>query len=172
MTRASSIALVKCACTFSAVSPVIRRQLTTARADREPAPQFTYNVNSVGKFPTGKDKVGRIDAISVETGKTLWSYEQRVSNYSPILATGGGLIFNGGVDRYLRAHDADTGQVLWQTRLASQAVGNTVTYSVNGRQYIAIPGGGGGINAIGVGLTKEADMISGSNAVYVFALPQ
>jgi alcohol dehydrogenase (cytochrome c) len=144
----------------------------SARADREPAPQFTYNVNSVGKFPTGKDKVGRIDAISVETGKTLWSYEQRVSNYSPILATGGGLIFNGGVDRYLRAHDADTGQVLWQTRLASQAVGNTVTYSVNGRQYIAIPGGGGGINAIGVGLTKEADMISGSNAVYVFALPQ
>jgi alcohol dehydrogenase (cytochrome c) len=143
-----------------------------ARADREAAPQFTYNVSSTGKFPAGKDKVGRIDAISVETGRTLWSYEQRVSNYSPILATGGGLIFNGGLDRYLRAHDADTGQVLWQTRLASQAVGNTVTYSINGRQYIAIPGGGGGINAMGVSMTKEADMVSGSNAVYVFALPQ
>jgi alcohol dehydrogenase (cytochrome c) len=144
----------------------------SARADREPAPQFVYNVNNVAKFAPGKDKVGRIDAISVETGRTLWSYEQRVSNYSPILATGGGLIFNGGMDRYLRAHDADTGQILWQTRLASQAVGNTVTYSINGRQYIAIPGGGGGINAAGVGLTREADMVTGSNAVYVFALPQ
>ena len=31
-----------------------------------------------------------------------------------------------------------SGTVLWQTRLAAQAVGGTVTYSVNGRQYIAI----------------------------------
>ena len=59
--------------------------------------------------PTGKDKVGRIDAISVETGRTVWSWETRVSNYSPILATGGGLLFNGSMDRYLRALDADKG---------------------------------------------------------------
>jgi alcohol dehydrogenase (cytochrome c) len=145
---------------------------STARADRDPAPQFTYNTTNVGKFASGKDKVGRIDAISVETGKTLWSWETRASNYSPVLATGGGLLFNGSMDRYLRAFDAESGQVLWQTRLASQASGNTVTYSVNGRQYIAIPAGGGGIAALQIGLTKEADMPSGGNAVYVFALPQ
>ena len=81
---------------------------STARTDRGPAPQFVYNTTNVGKFATGKDKVGRIDAISVETGKTLWSWETRVSNYSPILATGGGLLFNGSMDRYLRALDADT----------------------------------------------------------------
>ena len=143
----------------------------TARNDREAKPEFVYNTTNVGRFPQGKDKVGRIDAISVETGKTVWSYEQRVSNYSPILATGGGLLFNGGLDRYLRAHDADTGQVLWQTRLASQAVGNTVTYSVNGRQYIAIAAGGGS-NAGALRVTPEADGVSGGNAVYVFALPQ
>jgi alcohol dehydrogenase (cytochrome c) len=145
---------------------------STARADRDPAPQFVYNTTNVGKFASGKDKVGRIDAISVETGKTLWSWETRASNYSPVLATGGGLLFNGSMDRYLRAFDAESGQVLWQTRLASQASGNTVSYSVNGRQYIAIPAGGGGIAALQIGLTKEADMPSGGNAVYVFALPQ
>ena len=80
-----------------------------ARADRDPAPQFVYNVDSNAKFPAGKDKVGRIDAISVETGRTLWSWETRVSNYSPILATGSGLLFNGSMDRYLRALDADSG---------------------------------------------------------------
>ena len=74
------------------------------------APQFVYNTTNVGKFAAGKDKVGRIDAISVETGKTLWSWETRVSNYSPILATGGGLLFNGSMDRYLRALDADKGR--------------------------------------------------------------
>jgi alcohol dehydrogenase (cytochrome c) len=145
---------------------------TTARTDRDPAPQYTYNTLNISKFAPGKDKVGRIDAISVETGKTLWTWETRAPNYSPILATAGGLLFNGSLDRYLRALDADTGQVLWQTRLASQAAGYTVTYSVGGRQYIAIPGGGGGLNAVGVRLTPDADMASGGNAVYVFALPQ
>jgi alcohol dehydrogenase (cytochrome c) len=145
---------------------------STARTDRGPAPEFVYNTTNVGKFAAGKDKVGRIDAISVETGKTVWSWETRVTNYSPLLATGGGLLFNGSMDRYLRALDIDRGQVLWQTRLASQVVGGTVTYSINGRQYIAVTAGGGPIAATGVGMTPEADTTSGSNAVYVFALPQ
>jgi alcohol dehydrogenase (cytochrome c) len=75
------------------------------------------------------------------------------------------------MDRYLRALDADSGRILWQTRLASQVVGGTVTYSINGRQYIAIAAGGGPIAALGVGLTPEADTASGNNAMYVFALP-
>jgi len=140
--------------------------------NRNPAPQFSYNTNNVGKFPAGKNKVGRIDAISVETGKTLWSWETRVTNYSPILTTGSGLLFNGSLDRYLRALDADNGHVLWQTRLPSQVGGGTVTYSINGRQYIAVAGGGGALNALGLTLTPEADTHTGGNAIYVFALSQ
>ena len=68
--------------------------------------------------------------------------------------------------------DADNGRVLWETRLASEAVGGTVTFSINGRQYIAVAAGGGPIAAVAVGMTQEADIISGSNAMYVFALPQ
>src|SRR5207302_9458709 len=116
---------------------------STARTDRNAAPEFVYNTNNIGKFATGKDKVGRIDAISVETGKTLWSWETRVSNYSPVLATGDGLLFNGSMDRYLRALDAVNGQLSWQTRLSSQDVRGAVTDSINARQYIAVSGGGG-----------------------------
>jgi alcohol dehydrogenase (cytochrome c) len=145
---------------------------STARTDRTLAPSLVYNTTNVGKFAAGKDKVGRIDAISVETGKTLWSWETRVTNYSPVLATGGGLLFNGSMDRYLRALDADKGQVLWQTRLPSQVVGGAVTFSINRRQYIAITAGGGPIAAVGVSMTPEADTLGGGNAVYVFALPQ
>ncbi len=145
---------------------------STARTDRRIAPEFAYNTNNVARFAAGKDKVGRIDAISVETGRTVWTWETRVTNYSPILATGGGLLFNGSMDRYLRGLDADNGQVLWQTRLPSQVVGGAVSYSVNGRQYIAITAGGGPITALAVSMTPEADMTSGSNGVYVFALPQ
>jgi alcohol dehydrogenase (cytochrome c) len=145
---------------------------STARADRGPQPQFVYNTNNVAKFATGKDKVGRIEAISVETGRTVWSWETRVANYAPILATGGGLVFNGSMDRYLRALDADKGTVLWQTRLPAQVVGSPITFAVNGRQYIAITSGGGPLAATQVAVTPEADTMSGGNAVYVFALPQ
>ena len=145
---------------------------TAARADRGPQPQFVYNTTNVGMFAAGKDKVGRIDAISVETGRTVWSWETRVSNYSPILATGGGLVFNGSMDRYLRALDADKGTLLWQTRLPSQVVGSPITFSVNGRQYIAVTSGGGPIAGSQLAPTPEADTASGANAVYVFALPQ
>ena len=145
---------------------------TTARTDRGTSPEFVYNVTNVGRFPPGKDKVGRIDAISVETGRTVWSWETRVALYSPLLATASGLLFNGSMDRYLRALDADSGQVVWQTRLPSQTVGGAITYSVRGRQYVAIAAGGGGVAGVQVGLTPEADTKGGSNAVYVFALPQ
>ncbi len=145
---------------------------STARADRGPQPEFVYNTTNVGKFSSGKDRVGRIDAISVETGRTVWSWETRVSNYAPILATAGGLLFNGSMDRYLRALDADKGTVLWQTRLASQVVGSPITFAVNGRQYLAITAGGGTIAGSQLAPTPEADTASGANAVYVFALPR
>src|SRR5438876_10103858 len=107
----------------------------TARTDREAKPEFVYNTTNVGHFPPGKDKVGRIDAISVETGRTVWSWETRVANYSPLLATGSGLLFNGGLDQYLVALDVDTGQGIRATRLPSQTIGGAITYSINGRQY-------------------------------------
>ena len=138
---------------------------------REPIPLYQYNVQGLYVFPEGKSDVGRIDAISLETGRTLWSWETRVSNYSPVLSTESNLLFNGDMDRYVRAFDQETGQVLWQTRLASQAMGATVSFGVEGRQYIAIAAGGG-YNAGGLGMTPEADALSGNNTVYVFALPE
>jgi hypothetical protein len=59
---------------------------TTPRADRDPAQQFRLQRP---RLPPGKDKAA-VDAISAETGKTLWSY---VTNCSPVLATAGGLVF-------------------------------------------------------------------------------
>jgi alcohol dehydrogenase (cytochrome c) len=50
-------------------------------------------------------------------------------------------------------------------------LGFTVTYAVNGRQYVAIAAGGGS-NAAALRVTPEADATTGGNAIYVFALPQ
>jgi len=131
-----------------------------------------YNVLGTAKISPGHTGIGRIDAISVETGKTLWSWENKATNYAPVLATGGGLVFNGALDRYLRAFDQDTGKVLWQTRLGSHVSGAPVSFSQGGRQYIAVVAGGGFGGGNSPRLFPEIDQPSGSNMVYVFALPQ
>lgn len=145
-----------------------------ARTDREIDAKYVYNTTNALRFPDGKDKAGRIDAISVETGRTLWSWETRGVDYAPILATGSGLLFNGAMDRYLRALDAETGQVVWQTRLPAIVSGGVATFSVNGRQYIAVAAGGAGRNGLGNyrAMVPDVDMADGGNAIYVFALPQ
>jgi alcohol dehydrogenase (cytochrome c) len=142
------------------------------RAENIPSrPRDQYNKVGPVVFADGHDKVGRIDAVSVETGKTLWSWETMASNYSPVLATAGGLLFNGGMDRYLRAFDQENGKVLWQTRLGSQVFGAATTFRINGRQHIAVTAGGG-YNPHPLGLTTGIDQPAGGNMVYVFALPE
>jgi alcohol dehydrogenase (cytochrome c) len=142
------------------------------RADNVPSkPHDQYNTLGKAMLADGKTGLGRLDAISVETGKTLWSWETPASNYSPVLATASGLLFNGGMDRYLRAFDQNDGKVLWQTRLGSQVFGAPVTFSVAGRQYVAVAAGGG-YNTSPVTIRPDIDQPSGGNMVYVFALPQ
>ena len=88
-----------------------------------------------------------------------------------MLATGSGLLFNGSMDRYLRAFDADNGRVLWQTRLPSHR--RRARHLFGQRPpIVAIAAGGGDLANMQIGLTPEADTTSGSNAIYVFALPQ
>jgi alcohol dehydrogenase (cytochrome c) len=142
------------------------------RADNIPSqPKDQYNTIGPQVLTPGATNIGRLDAISVETGQTLWSWESPASNYSPVLATSGGILFNGSMDRYLRAFDQSDGKVLWQTRLGSQVFGATVTYRVAGRQYIAVAAGGG-FNNGPVQARPDLDQPSGGNMVYVFALPQ
>ncbi len=166
---------------FSAYSPqtnVLYVQLQNlctdyqVRANNIPSkPRDQYNTTGKPLIADGSTNIGRLDAISVETGRTLWSWETPASNYSPVLATAGGVLFNGSMDRYLRAFDQSDGKVLWQTRLGSQVFGAPVTFRVAGRQYIAVAAGGGYNNAP-VALRPDLDQLSGGNMVYVFALPQ
>ncbi len=146
----------------------------TSRTDREPAPGFNYNVNNVDRpnpnvpnMADGQYPVGRITAVNVETGATQWQYLQHADNYAPVMATAGGLLFNGDGARNLFALNIDTGEKVWSVRLGSALGGYPVSYGVNGRQYVAIAAGYGRQR-----LAPELDMPLGGNTVYVFALPE
>jgi alcohol dehydrogenase (cytochrome c) len=122
--------------------------------------------------PDSDGKFGRLAAINLETQKVVWTERQRAPISSSMLATAGGLVFNGARDRQFRAFDAATGAVLWETRLTAVPSSTPVTYSVNGQQYIAVVAGGGGPeDATWVNLTPEIHDASETTSLWVFKLP-
>ena len=89
-----------------------------------------------------------------------------------MLPTGGGVVFTGTLDRYFRAFDDTTGQVLWETRTNNSINGFAVTYMANGKQYVAIATGNGSSQMRSLGtLTPEIGTPDGGSVLWVFALP-
>jgi alcohol dehydrogenase (cytochrome c) len=121
--------------------------------------------------PDGDGKFGRIEAINLATGKVLWIHRQRAPLVSSMLATGGGLVFVGSLDRFFSAYNATTGKLLWQTQLNAPPNSSPVTYSVRGEQYVAVVAGSGFLSAASETLTPEIDSPAGGTALWVFKLP-
>ena len=120
--------------------------------------------------------IGEIQAWNMDSGEEVWSVEFESHNWGGILTTAGNLIFSGGTsDRFFRAHDASTGEELWRFRTNSGIIGVPSTYSVNGKQYVAIQSGWG-VDA--AGMTARIDQQRGTRSfvpqgavVWDFALP-
>jgi quinoprotein glucose dehydrogenase len=64
------------------------------------------------------------------------------------------------MDEKMRAFDSATGETLWEHQLEAGGYATPCTYEVNGRQYMVIAAGGGGLPR-----TKSSD------AIVAFALP-
>ncbi len=143
--------------------------MTIAPTLSRPSPDSLYGVRSRASLAPGADGVGSIHAISVETGRTLWTFDQRAGVLS-LMSTAGGLVFGGDANGRFRALDEDTGEVLWEINLGSPVSGYPVSFAVDGVQYVAVSTGsslaGGGMNA----LTPELRPGTG-NSLFVFALP-
>src|SRR3990172_2921959 len=128
-----------------------------------------YGVLMEHMLAPGTDKLGTIQAISAETGRIKWKYEQRAAT-TALVATASGLLFGGDINGRFRAYDQETGEILWETNLGSQVTGYPVTYAVYGRQYVAVSTGSGVATSQHLLLTPELRPGDGNN-IFIFALP-
>jgi lanthanide-dependent methanol dehydrogenase len=77
--------------------------------------------------------------------KKVWAVHENFPVWSGTLVTAGDVAFYGTMDRYFKAVNARTGELLWQIRTPSGIIGQPITYSgSDGRQYVAILSGVGG----------------------------
>jgi alcohol dehydrogenase (cytochrome c) len=89
------------------------------------------------------------------------------------LATGGGVVFEGSMDRWFRARDSATGKELWRVRLNDVPNAAPISYSANARQFVALTVGNGGPHPMTWGpLVPEVQNPPDRSAtLWVFELP-
>jgi alcohol dehydrogenase (cytochrome c) len=124
--------------------------------------------------PESGGNLGELLALDIRSGRVVWRHRTRTPINTAALTTAGGLVFAGDWDRYMYAYDAQTGDILWSTRLPTSAQGFPISYMVDGRQYVAMPVGSGGSSwstMLPRDLIPDIRRPNNGNSIHVFALP-
>ena len=101
---------------------------------------FTYYAENP-KAPRGFE--GFVQAWDPVAGKQVWRSESNQGPTGSVLATAGGLIFQGsGSGQEFRAYDARTGDKLWSMQAQTAVLAGPISYELDGQQYIAVNVGG------------------------------
>ncbi|MBT73755.1 MAG: hypothetical protein CMQ15_17270 [Gammaproteobacteria bacterium] len=154
----------------------------------EAGPDGRYQVLTTGmQFrealnPDSNGNMGRIQALDLGKQEFDWLHRQPSPVISSILATAGGLVFAGDLNRVLKALDENTGEVLWETALDDVPSSTIVSYAVEGIQYLAIVVGQTGYHVndwsrmYDIFAEQEGmpvnDSPKGGGAIWVFTLQQ
>jgi len=89
------------------------------------------------------DMAGSISAFDPRTGEERWRWSNDIPMCASVLATAGDLVFAGEPTGEFNALDARSGDLLWQFQCGSGHHSSPCSYSIDGRQYIAVPTGWG-----------------------------
>ena len=116
---------------------------------------------TVSMYPTPNSHggMGNFIAWDAAKGEIVWSKPEQFSVWSGALATDGDIVFYGTLEGYIKAVDEKDGKELYRFKTPSGIIGNVMTYTHKGKQYVAVLSGIGGWAGIGLaaGLTNPTD---------------
>jgi len=115
---------------------------------------MTYHVEST-PYPGGKlwlggafkviaseEQWGNISAVDYNTGKIRWKVKTQQPMIGGIMATAGGVVYTGEGNGSFKGYDSATGNILWKFQAGAGVNAPPVSYTVDGKQYIAVAAGG------------------------------
>ena len=96
----------------------------------------------MAQAPPGPEPKGYLKAFDGLAGEVVWSVERATPYNGGVLATAGGVVFQGDGNGQFAAYDSRDGTLLWEYDVYGDA-GAPITYAVDGEQYLAVQVGGG-----------------------------
>ncbi len=88
--------------------------------------------------------------------KEAWRVEYVAPWNGGTLTTAGNLVFQGTADGRFIAYNATSGEKLWETPVGTGVVAAASTYMIDGKQYVSIAVGWGGVFGIAVARDRTA----------------
>ena len=116
--------------------------------------------------PPKSKPFGRLLAWDPVAQKAAWSVEHVSPWNGGTLTTAGNVVFQGTADGRLVAYNATSGEKLWETPTGTGVVAAPSTYMVDGKQYVSVAVGWGGV----YGLAARATERQGPGTVYTFVV--
>jgi PQQ-dependent dehydrogenase (methanol/ethanol family) len=123
------------------------------------------------------DRLGALTAFDPITGEVAWEFAYDYGYDAGPVVTAGNLVFSAFTDRMVRAFNATTGEELWSQALTTGSRAGTITYMVDGKQYVATMVGMTGFSGAPVIADYNPNVEglfippTGGVMIFVFALP-
>lgn len=130
--------------------------------DHQVGAPFIGSANVFGEDDPISERCGWLTSVNAETGKLRWQYRSTLPLAAAVTPTAGGLLFTGDLEGNLLAFDAANGKILYKEPTAGPVGGGVITYSIGGKQYVAVAAG---MNNMLMGVK------SGPATVEIYALP-
>jgi alcohol dehydrogenase (cytochrome c) len=102
---------------------------------------FFLGVNfDLGKMGPGGHG-GGVKAWDPVKQKEVWFNKDELPFNGAMMSTAGGLVFHGDIKGWFKALDAKTGKTLWKFNAGSGITAAPMTYTLDGKQYVAVVSG-------------------------------
>ncbi len=93
------------------------------------------------KFDPPENAKGWVTAFNAKDGSVKWKYQSPAPIVAGVTPTAGGLLFTADQNGDVYGFDASNGKILWKSNTGVPNGGGVITYSVNGKQYLAVAAG-------------------------------